>query len=78
MNFSVGSPLRTRTGRKLRFSPVNIYETADAFHLGVSAPRRSKEDFKLAVESGLLTVSFEKKEETKTEDYKTIRKEFSF
>ncbi|MES1159496.1 MAG: Hsp20/alpha crystallin family protein [Bacteroidota bacterium] len=60
------------------FPPVNIHETADAYHLEVSAPGRSKEDFKLALENGQLIISFDKKEETKTEDYKTIRKEFSF
>src|SRR6202012_6299712 len=60
------------------FPPVNIHETADAYHLELSAPGRSKEDFKIAVDGGQLTVSFEKKEETKTEDYKTVRKEFSF
>jgi HSP20 family protein len=60
------------------FPPVNINETKDAFHLELSAPGRSKEDFKLAVENGLLTISFEKKEGDKTEDYKSIRKEFSF
>ncbi len=58
--------------------PVNIHETADAFHLELSAPGRNKEDFKLNLEDGLLTISFEKKEETKTEDYKTVRKEFTF
>jgi HSP20 family protein len=57
--------------------PVNIHETADAYHLEINAPGRNKEDFKIAVENGLLTVSFEKKEENKTEDYKTIRKEFA-
>jgi HSP20 family protein len=60
------------------FPPVNIHETADAYHLELSAPGRSKEDFKIALDNGQLTVSFEKKEETKTEDYKTVRKEFSF
>ena len=60
------------------FPPVNIHETTDGYHLEVSAPGRSKEDFKLALDNGLLTISFEKKEEAKTEDYKTIRKEFSF
>jgi HSP20 family protein len=60
------------------FPPVNIHETTDAYHLELSAPGRSKEDFKLAVDGGQLTVSYEKKEENKTEDYKTIRKEFSF
>lgn len=60
------------------FPPVNIHETADAYHLELSAPGRSKEDFKIAVDNGQLTISFEKKEETKTEEYKTVRKEFSF
>jgi HSP20 family protein len=58
--------------------PVNIYETADAFHLELNAPGRSKEDFKLNVEKGLLTIGFEKKEETKTDGQKTVRREFSY
>jgi HSP20 family protein len=60
------------------FPPANIHETADAYHLELSAPGRSKEDIKLNVENGLLTISYEKKEEAAAEDYKTIRKEFSF
>jgi len=60
------------------FPPVNIHETPDAYHVELSVPGRSKEDFNVNVENGLLTVSFEKKEETKNEDYKTVRREFSF
>jgi len=60
------------------FPPVNIHETKDAYHLELSAPGRAKEDFQLSVDKGQLTIAFEKKEETKTEDYKTVRKEFSF
>jgi HSP20 family protein len=60
------------------FPPANIHETTDAYHLELSAPGRSKEDIKLNVENGLLTISYEKKEEAASEDYKTIRKEFSF
>jgi HSP20 family protein len=67
----------TREGN-LNFPPVNIHETAEAYHLELNAPGRNKEDFKLTVDKGLLTVSYEKKEETKTEDYKTVRKEFSY
>ena len=62
----------------LGFPPVNVHETAEAFHLELAAPGRTKEDFKLTVDGGQLTIGFEKKEETKTEEYKTIRKEFSF
>src|ERR1700761_8780573 len=76
--FFQGFPSGLSRDEIFSFPPVNVHETADACHLELSAPGRSKEDFKLSVENGLLTVSFEKKEETKTEDYKTIRKEFSF
>jgi HSP20 family protein len=60
------------------FPPVNIHETKDAYHLELSAPGRNKEDFAINIDNGQLTISFEKKEEPKTDDYKTIRKEFSF
>ncbi len=55
---------------------VNIHETTDAYHLELNAPGRKKEDFKINVENGLLTISFEKKAEVEVKDYKTIRKEF--
>jgi HSP20 family protein len=61
----------------LHFPPVNIHETKDAYHIELSAPGLNKEDFKINVEEGLLTISFEKKEETKADDYKTVRREFS-
>jgi HSP20 family protein len=60
------------------FPPVNIYETKEAYHLELNAPGRNKEDFSVNVDNGLLTIGFEKKEENKTEDFKTVRKEFSY
>ncbi|HLK31075.1 MAG TPA: Hsp20/alpha crystallin family protein [Puia sp.] len=60
------------------FPPVNIHETKDAYHLELSVPGRAKEDFKINVDNKLLTVSYEKKEETKQEDYKTVKREFSY
>ncbi len=61
------------------FSPaVNIVETAEAYHLELMAPGRNKEDFQISVDKGLLTISFEKKEETTKEDYKVVRREFSY
>ena len=61
------------------YSPtVNIVETSDAYHLELNAPGRNKEDFNLVVDKGLLTISYEKKEETNNEDAKVIRKEFSY
>jgi HSP20 family protein len=76
--FFQGFPAGLGKEENLGFPPVNIHETADAYHLELSAPGRSKEDFKIAIDNGQLTISFEKKEETKTEEYKTVRKEFSF
>lgn len=59
------------------YPPVNIHETNEAYHLELSVPGLAKEDFQLKVEEGLLTISFEQKEEKKSEDYKTVRREFS-
>ena len=44
----------------------------------LNAPGRNKEDFKINIENGLLTISFEKKVENVSEDVKSVRKEFSF
>lgn len=58
--------------------PANIHETKDGYHVELSAPGRNKEDFKISLDNGLLTVSFDKQEEAENKEYKTIRKEFSF
>jgi HSP20 family protein len=57
---------------------VNIYETNEAYHLELNAPGRNKEDFKLNLEKGLLSISYEKKAETENKEHKTLRKEFSY
>ena len=59
------------------FPPVNISETKDNFELEFNVPGRNKEDFKITVDKNILTVSFDKKEETKDENKKQIKKEFS-
>lgn len=56
---------------------VNIHETTNGYHLELNAPGRNKEDFKINVDNGLLTVAFEKAEQAENKDYKTIRREFS-
>ena len=58
--------------------PVNIHETSEGYHIELQAPGRSKEDFKVNVEKGLLSISYEKKEETENNGYKTVRREFSY
>ena len=57
---------------------ANVYETPEAYQLELNAPGRNKEDFKVNIENGLLTVSWEKKEENVTEGPKSLRREFSF
>jgi len=57
---------------------VNIFETNDAYHLELNVPGRNKEDFKVNIEKGLLTVSYEKVDEKQADDYKTVRREFHF
>ncbi len=60
------------------FAPaVNIVENAEAYHLELMAPGRNKEDFAVAVEKDLLTISYTAKDEVKQEGLKAIRKEFS-
>ncbi len=61
----------------LNFPAVNINETKDDYQLEFSAPGRNKEDFKITIDKNILNVSFEKKEESKDENAKQIKKEFS-
>lgn len=60
------------------FPPVNIKEVKDAYQLEVAAPGMEKADFNIKLEQNILTISAEKKEETKEENEKQIRKEFSY
>ena len=66
-----------KTSREDFFTPqVNIKETNDAYVLVLSAPGRTKEDFKINLEKNLLTISSEKKSEENKENEKQIRSEF--
>ncbi len=57
---------------------VNIIETNDAFHLSLNAPGRTKTDFVLNVDKGILTISYEKPSQKEETNYKTIRREFTY
>ena len=57
--------------------PVNIKETKDAYLLDVVAPGFEKNDFALNLDKNILTISGEKKSESKTENEKEIRSEYS-
>lgn len=59
-------------------APANISEDETGFHLELNVPGRNKEDFKLNIENGVLSISYDKKDEAETKALKSVRKEFSF
>ncbi len=65
-------------GNNLNSPAVNINESKDDYQLSFNVPGRNKEDFKITVDKNILTVSFDKKEESKDENIKQIKKEFGF
>lgn len=64
--------------RKDLFPAVNVEETDNAFALEMAVPGLKKEDFRIEVENGVLTVSGESKQEKEEKDKKYTRKEFSY
>mgnify|MGYP001024160202 CR=1 FL=1 len=58
--------------------PVNVKETEKSYLLEVVAPGFEKNDFKVNLDQDLLTISAEKKSETKAENEKQVRREYSF
>lgn len=59
------------------YPTVNIIDKDGTYELKISAPGFKKEDFKLASENGLLTISAETSSENKEEQENYLRKEFS-
>ena len=60
------------------FVPVNVKETEKSYQLEVVAPGFEKSDFKVNLDQNILTISGEKKNETKNETDKQIRREYSY
>nr|WP_294898429.1 Hsp20/alpha crystallin family protein [uncultured Pedobacter sp.] len=57
---------------------VNVSETANAFTLDLAAPGLKKEDFKIALEKDVLTVSAEVSNDVKEDSKKFNKREFSY
>ena len=57
---------------------VNVVEKAKEFNVEVAAPGFKKDDFKLEVKNGCLTISGELKTEEEKKDEKYTRREFRF
>jgi HSP20 family protein len=58
--------------------PANIIENKDHYKLDLSVPGMKRDDFKVDVEDGILTISSEKKEEREEDDKNYKRREFSY
>ena len=61
-----------------RAPAVNISETENEFHIEMAAPGLKKEDFKIALDKNVLTVSADKKTENVEEGKKFSKREYSY
>lgn len=57
---------------------VNVSETDDNFVLELVAPGKSKDDFDVDINNGVITISSESEEKSETEEKNYTRKEYSF
>lgn len=64
--------------KKTSLPSVNVKETEKNYQIEVAAPGRSKKDFTISAENGVLTISSEKKEEKEEKEKEYTRKEFSY
>ena len=62
----------------LHFPPANIIEKPGQYQIQLASPGMEKADFIVKLDGKVLTISAEKKAETKAEDEKMIRKEFGY
>lgn len=60
------------------FPAVNVKENEKNFEIEVAAPGRSKKDFNISAENGVLTISSETKEEKEQKEKGYTRKEFNY
>lgn len=57
---------------------VNISETDKGYEIELAAPGMKKEDFKVKVENGVLSISAEKKEEREEKKKNYTRQEYNY
>lgn len=61
-----------------RVPAVNISESEGHFHIELATPGLKKEDFKIAVDKDVLTISSESESESKDENKKLNRQEYNY
>ena len=74
--FFNGMPARTNTGGTL--PAVNVKETEDDYSIELAVPGLKKEDFKIEINEGVLTIAAERKAENEEKKEGYTRREFSF
>lgn len=57
---------------------INVKETEKNYEIEVAAPGRSKKDFNISAENGVLTISSEETKEKEKKEKEYTRKEFSY
>jgi HSP20 family protein len=57
---------------------VNVVEDKEKFRIEVAAPGLKKEDFKLNVDNGILTISSEKRQENEIKEENYAKREFQY
>jgi HSP20 family protein len=66
------------SGAMNQMPSANIEETSNEYIVELSAPGLKRDDFRIDLEDGLLTISSEKEEEKKDKDKNFRRREFSY
>lgn len=64
--------------KDMKVPAVNIKDNKDHFSIELAAPGYRKDDLKVSVKDGLLTIASEKKHESEEEKQGYTRKEFSY
>lgn len=65
-------------GRTMNIPAVNITENKDEYQVSLAVSGMKKEDFKIAVDGNMLTISSEKEENKEEKDKKFTRKEYNY
>jgi len=65
-------------GWRSHIPSVNITENGNQFSIEVAIPGLTKDDVKISVDNGILTISAEKEEKKEEKDERYTRKEFSY
>ena len=64
--------------RRMSVPAVNITERKEDYLVSMAAPGLKKEDFKIATEGNLLTISSEKEEQNEEKEERYTRQEYSY